>query len=175
MSPRCVGADALGPPGEVRSTFRGYKARRSYNLRFLRLRQAGSEAADHVMVDAAGRKPDGVGNRGRGRVSVRDHDEAAQAQEVGAAVRVGVEALAEAAPGWTDEEPPEGSDRARGDLRAQRVEERPDRALDGLERDVAGEPVGHEDVGCALEDVAPLGVAAEVEVRGGEQLVGLER
>src|SRR5206468_9901136 len=103
------------------------------------------------------------------------HHEPAQAEEVGAAVRVGIEALAETPGGRTDEHPAEGARSAGGDLLAQRVEQGADRPLDRLERDVAGEAVGDEDVRGALEDVAPLGVAAEVEIGGGEQLVRLER
>ena len=44
-----------------------------------------------------------------------------------------------------------------------------------FERDVAGEPVGDDDVGGAVEDVAALGVAPEVEIGGREQRVRLER
>ena len=106
---------------------------------------------------------------------MRDHDEPAQAEEVGAAVRVGIETRAQPPRSGADEEPAEGSGRAGRDLLAQRVEQGANRPLDRLERDVAGEAVGDEDVGGALEDVAALGVAAEVELGGGEQLVRLER
>ena len=106
---------------------------------------------------------------------MRDHDEPAQAEEVGAAVRVGVEALAQPPGGGTDEQSAEVPGRVGGDLLSQRVEQSSDRPLDGLERDVAREAVGDEDVGGALEDVAALGVAAEVEVGRGQQRVRLER
>ncbi len=45
------------------------------------------------------------------------------------------------------------------------------RALDRLERDVAGEAVGHDDVEGAGEDVGALGVAGEAAARGRERLV----
>src|SRR5438477_2277258 len=101
------------------------------------------------MVDSARGQPDRVGDCGRGRVAVRDHDEPSQAEEVGASVRVGVETPAQPPGGGTDEQPTDGSARAGGDLLAQRVEQGADGALDGLERDVAGEAVGYEDVGGA--------------------------
>ena len=43
------------------------------------------------------------------------------------------------------------------------VEEEPQRALEGLERHVAGEPVGHDDVGRRGQQVAALEVAHELE------------
>ena len=87
----------------------------------------------------------------------------------------GSSALAQPPGGRADEQPAELPGRGRGDLRAQRVEDGADRPLERLQRDVAGEAVGDDDVGGAREDVAALGVAPEVEVARGEQLVRLER
>ena len=50
-----------------------------------------------------------------------------------------------------------------------------DRPLERLQRDVAREAVADDDVGLAVEQVAALGVAGEVEIARGEQLVRLER
>ncbi len=56
---------------------------------------------------------------------------------------------------------------ARGaDLLAQQVEELLDPALEQLERDVAGEAVGDDDVGGAAEQVAGLGVPLEPDPLG---------
>ena len=52
---------------------------------------------------------------------------------------------------------------------AELVEELADRPLEELQRDVAGEPVGHDDVGRAAEQVARLGVPEEVEPARREQ------
>src|SRR6478609_6135768 len=51
----------------------GWKARRSYKLS--PLRQAGSEAADDVVLDTAGGEADRICDRRRRRVAVSDHDE----------------------------------------------------------------------------------------------------
>ena len=56
---------------------------------------------------------------------MRDHGEAAQAEQVGAAVRVGVEALAEPPRRRPDQQPAELSQRRRGDLLAQGSRGRP--------------------------------------------------
>src|SRR5581483_6916433 len=114
---------------------------------------------------------------------VGDHGEAAEAEQVGAAVGVGVEPRAEAARGRPDQEAAELAPGRRGDLLAERVEELPDRALEELQREVAGEAAGDDDVGGAAEEVAPLGVAAEVDagrlaeerVRPDRELVALLR
>ena len=58
------------------------------------------------------------------------------------------------------------------------VEEEAQRSLQGLQRDVAGEAVGHDDVGRRGQQVPALEVADELEARtvrrlGGEQAVGL--
>src|SRR5262249_36962649 len=87
----------------------GWKAGRSYNLS--PLRQARSEAADDVVVDATGREPDRIGDRRRRRVAVRDHGEAAQAEEIRASVRVRIEPLAQLPRRWADEEAAESSGR----------------------------------------------------------------
>src|SRR6266852_2205642 len=55
------------------------------------LRHSLAEPPDDVMVDAAGSEPNRVGDRAARRVPVRDHGQAPQPEQVGAAVRVGVE------------------------------------------------------------------------------------
>ena len=92
-----------------------------------------------------------------------DDREAAEAQQVGAAVRVRVEAGAQPAGRRPDQQAAELSPRGRADLVAQLVEELLDRPLEQLQRDVAREPVGDDDVGGSAEQVARLGVAGEVE------------
>src|SRR5947207_5165381 len=149
------------------------KSRRSYNLR--PPWQACCEAADHVVVDAAGGEADRIRDRRPRGVAVRDHREPAQAEQVGAAVRVGIEAMAEPARRRADQQAAQLARRRRRDLCAEGVEDRADRPLEELQRDVAGEAVGHDDVGSAGEQVAPLAVSLEIEVARGEQLVRLER
>src|SRR5439155_1461280 len=106
---------------------------------------------------------------------VRDQRQATQTEEIRAAVGVGIEAVAEAPRGRADEQAAELPRRGGGDLSAKRVEEGADRALEGLENDVAGATVGDDDGVGAAEDVATLRVAAEVQVACGEEVVRLER
>ena len=90
---------------------------------------------------------------------MRDHGEAAQPEQVRAAVGVGVEPGAETPRGRPDERAAELAGGGRGDLLAERVEQLLDRPLEQLQRDVAGEAVGDDDVGRAAQEVAALGVA----------------
>src|SRR5437868_12032622 len=151
----------------------GAEARRSYSLD--RPGKPCCEPPDDVVVHSTGGQPDGVGDGGPRRVAVRDDGQAAEAEQVRAAVRVGVEALPQPSGSGTDEEPADGAARIGGDLLAECVEQRGDRPLEELERDVPGEAVGDDDVGRAAEDVAALAVATEVEVARGEELMRLER
>ena len=80
-----------------------------------------------------------------------DHDEAAKAEEVAAAVRVRIEPCAKPSRGGADEQAAELASRRAADLRPQRLEDAADRALERLERDVAGEAVADDDVGVPLE------------------------
>ena len=58
---------------------------------------------------------------------------------------------------------------------AERVEQALHGSLERLQRDVAGEAVRDDDVRVTLEQRPPLGVPAEAEIRGAEELVRLER
>src|SRR5579884_267770 len=134
------------------------------------------ETLHDAVLGAARGEPDRVRDRTAAAASVRHHREAAQPEQVRAAVRVRVELRTEPPRRGADEEAAELSPRRRLDLVAQRVEELHDRALEELERDVSREPVGDDHVGGASEQVAALDVAAEVEaVFVAEQPVRLER
>ncbi len=62
------------------------------------------------------------------------------------------------------------------DLGAQGFEQLADRPFEQLEREVAGEAVGDDDVGRAPQEVPALSVSLEVDARRvAEQLVGLDR
>src|SRR5262249_57182979 len=63
----------------------------------------------------------------------------------------------------------------RADLLTELVQELADRPFEELQRDVASEAVGHDDVRCATKEFARLGIAAEVDGARREQLVGLQR
>src|SRR5690348_16368770 len=82
--------------------FRGLKAGRSYSLH--RPGKPGCEPSDDVVLDAAAGQPDRVRDRGVRGVPVGDDGEAAQAEQIGAAVRVGIEALAQPPGSGPDEE-----------------------------------------------------------------------
>src|SRR5438105_5815806 len=151
----------------------GPSARRSYTRG--PLGQTRSEPADDVVVDAARGEADRVRDRGARRVAVRDHGEPAEAEEICAAVGVGVEPVPEPPGSRANQQAAELAARRRGDLGAQRVEDRADRPFERLQDDIAREAVGDDDIGGAAEDVAALGVAGELEVARGEQLVHLER
>src|SRR5205823_77162 len=100
------------------------------------------------------------------RVAVRDDGQAAEAEQVRAAVRVGVEALPQPSGSGTDEEPADGAARIGGDLLAECVEQRGDRPLEELERDVPGEAVGDDDVGRAAA-FAPASISTDGPRRAG--------
>ena len=110
-----------------------------------------AQALDDPVLDAAGREADRIRDRAAGGVPVRDDREAAEAQEVGASVCVGVEAGAQPAGGRTDQQAAELAPSGRPDLIAQLGEQLADRPLEELQRDVAGEAVGDDDVGRASE------------------------
>ena len=92
-----------------------------------------------------------------------DHGQAAQTKQVRAAVGVRVEAGAHAPRRGPDQQTTEFSPGRGGDLLTQCVEKFPDRPLEQLEGNVAGEPVSDDDVGGAPQQVARLGVADEVQ------------
>src|SRR5205085_5719130 len=123
----------------------------------------------------AGREADRVRDRTPRRGAVGDDDEAAEAEQIGAAVGVGIEPPAEPIRRRPDQETAELAARRGRDLLAERVEERLDRPLEELQADVAGEAVGDDDVGGAGEELAALDVALEAQVALGEEPVRLER
>ncbi len=90
-----------------------------------------------------------------------DHRKTAKSEQVRTAVGVGVEALPEPARGRSNQQAAELASRGRGDLRADALEDRPDRPFDQLEGDVAREAVRDDDVAAAQEEIASLGVACE--------------
>src|SRR5689334_16096533 len=139
------------------------------------LRQPFRQPLDHSVLDPPRGKPDRVADRPPAAVAVRDHREPAQAEEVRAAVGVRVETGAEAPRRGLDQEAAELPARGGGHLLPEGVEEVLDRPLEQLEHDVAGEAVGHDDVGGAAQELAALGVAAEVERALAQQGVRVER
>src|ERR1700716_690601 len=124
MSPQC----GFGGGGKGSS-----KTARSYTDA---LREPLREALDDVVLDAACRKSDRVGDSAPAAVSVGDHGESTQAEQVRAAVRVGVEPGAQPACGGSDQEAAELPSGRRHDLRAEGVEELDDGPLEQLQRDV---------------------------------------
>src|SRR6266536_2049568 len=132
-------------------------------------------AADDVVVDPPGGEANRVRDCPAGGVAVRDHGEAPEAQQVGASVGVGVEPVPETPRGGPDQGAAELAARGRRDIIAKGIQEIRDRPLEQLEDDIAGEAVGDDDVGGALEDVAALGVSSEVEIARRQELVRLER
>src|SRR6185312_2358173 len=117
----------------------GVERARSYSGRRTAFGQTGRQRADHVVLDASRGEVDRVRDRAPGRVAVGDHGEAAQAEQVRAAVRLGIERRAEAPRRRADQKPTELPAPAGRDLVAERVEHGPDRPLEQLQRDVAGE------------------------------------
>src|SRR5438105_14213461 len=91
-----------------------------------------AETRDDAVLDAASGEPDRVGDRGAGGVPVGDHRQAAQAEEVRAAVRVGIEMRAQAGGGGLDQQATGLPARGRRDLGAEPVGRRPDRDPEAL-------------------------------------------
>src|SRR5437764_4266475 len=94
-----------------------------------------------LVLHSAGGEADGVRDGGPRGVAVRDHRQATQAKQVGAAVGVRVEALPQPVRRRPDEKAAEFAARRRNDLLPERVEDRLDRPLEELQADVAGEAV----------------------------------
>ena len=93
-----------------------------------------------------------------------DNRKAAQPEQVGAAVRVWIEPVAQAARRGADQQPTQGSALTGFDLLAESGEDAPNRPLERLQDDVAGEAVANDDISGALEQVAALRVPLEVEI-----------
>ena len=134
-----------------------------------------AEFRHDAVLDASRRQPDRVRDRHTRGVAVRDDDEAAQPQQVSAAVRLRIEARAEPPRGRPDQQSAELAARRPLDLGPQAVKHREDRALEQLQRDIAGEAVGDDDVRRALQQPAALDVALESQVAFREQPVRLLR
>src|SRR6266536_4104921 len=103
------------------------------------------ETLHNTVLDAARGQADRVGDRAPAGVAVGDHRQAAQPEQIGAAVCVRIEAGTQAARRRPDQQAAELAGPRRRDLLPQRVEQLADRALEQLERDVAGESVGDDD------------------------------
>ena len=89
------------------------------------------------------------------------HSEAAQAEQVGAAVRVRIEPLPQPAGGRPDQESADLAARRRHDVRPKTVECGSDRTLEGFQGDVAREAVADDDVGRLVQKLAGLDVPDE--------------
>ncbi len=101
--------------------------------------------------------------RGRRR-AVADDADAVDAEQHGAAVGVGVEWLVERRAGpAAARRPPALSSALAANALEQGLDERLDAALERLQHDVAGEPVGDDDVDVVGHEVAALDVADEVD------------
>src|SRR5436190_15868256 len=96
------------------------KTRRSYTDP---LRQPLCEPLDDLVLGTAVREADRVRDRATAARAVGDHDEPAQAEEVGAAVSVGVELLPETPGGRPNQRATELARRRRRDLLPQGVEQ----------------------------------------------------
>src|SRR5262249_37663255 len=107
--------------------------------------------------------------------AVRDHCEAAEAEQVRAAVGVGAEPAAEAARGGPDQQPPDPPAGRRGDLLPQRVAQVSDRPPEQLPRAVPWEAGRDDAARAAAQEVTALGVAGEVQVARRKEPVRFER
>jgi hypothetical protein len=119
---------------------------------------------------AAGQLPGeraGGADRARGGRPVRDDHAAAEPEQRGAAVRLGVEPVTELPEPATLQHrahPRGARPRERG---AQFGRREPHRPFQGLQRHVAGEPVGHDHVDGAGHQIAALDVPGEAERQRG--------
>src|SRR6187401_1394520 len=87
------------------------------------VREACAKALDHPAGRALGAQRDRVSDRLPGTVPVRDHGERAKPEKISAAVRVRIEALAQATRRRPDEQPADLSARRRADLGAKLLQE----------------------------------------------------
>ena len=94
---------------------------------------------------------------------MRDHHEPAQSEEVATPCGLRIEARPQLPRRRPDEEAADLAAHAGAELGAERAEQRPDRPLERLQRDVAGEAVADDDVADALEQLPALDVALEAE------------
>src|SRR2546430_17205768 len=106
---------------------------------------------------------------------MRDDDEAAQPEEVRAAVSLRVEAVAKPSRSRPDQQAAELAERGGRDLSAEPLQQDRDRPFERLQADVAREAVGDDDVSRLDEQLAALAVAGEVQLALHEQAVCFER
>ena len=103
---------------------------------------------------------------------MRDHDESAQAEQVGAAVRFRIEPAPQLAGRRADQEPSDLAARGRLDRLAQAADGGRDSALERLQGHVPGEAVADDHVGRAVQEVAALDVPDEAKRARLEQRMG---
>jgi hypothetical protein len=144
-------------------------------------RAAGAEPLGDLLGDLAagqvGREHAGRGDRASRAGPVGDDHGAAQAQQDGSAVALRVQPGGQFAQAAALQEGAEARGPGRGDRGPKLGRGEPDGALQGLERDVPGEAVGHDHVDLAGQQVPALHIARErqreraVRRIGGQQFV----
>src|SRR5436309_8582024 len=129
----------------------------------------------HAVLDERGDGADGAAERPRTAAAVTDEAHAVDPEQRGGPVLLGVQGDPHPPHRPAHEQRAEHGQRVLLDLLAHDVHQQPGDTLGGLEQHVPGEPVGDDDVGAAVEHVAPLDVADEVQVLGpAQQVPGLE-
>src|SRR3954469_22053715 len=137
------------------------------------LDEPGGDARDDLLRGALRGERYRVRDRRPRAVPVGDHGQAAKPEEIGAAVGLGIEPLAQLPGCGSDQQPAGFPARRRRNLRAKRLEECLDGALHQLQRHVSGESVADDDVGRVRQELTPLHVPDEVEAALFEQGVRL--
>src|SRR5262245_61369359 len=127
------------------------------------------------MLDTTSTETDRVRHCDPRARAVRDDHETVQSEEVTAAVGLRIEPLSKLPRAGSYEQAAESPSHGRAELGAQRVEQRLDRPLQCLQRDVSREPVRDDDIRAALEQEPALHVPLEVKVGRTQELVGLDR
>src|SRR3954451_2881660 len=135
--------------------------------------EPGGNALHHLLRGALGGQGDRVRDRGPRAVSMGDHGQAAEPEEIGAAVGLGIETLAQFLGCRPDQQPTGLPARGRGDLCAEGLEEGLDRPLHELQRHVSGEAVADDDVSGMREELPALDVSDEIQGALFEERVGL--
>src|ERR1700730_9626128 len=120
------------------------------------------EEAVHLHVDA---DADGVGEADGVRAAMALHRDAVESEEDGAVVAPGIEPLTQLLERGRGKDIADACGQRMLERRAQELGEQPRRAFRGLQRDVAGEAVGDDDVDRAGGDVVPLDEAMEADGR----------
>src|SRR6188472_2788034 len=123
------------------------------------------------MLDTTRAETDGIRDRDSRARAVRDDHETVQPEEVATAVGLRIEPLPKLPRAGSDEQAAESPSDGRAELGAQRVEQRPDRPLQCLQRDVSGESIRDDDVRAAVEQEPALHVPLEAKVGRAQELV----